>query len=204
MKSQVLAYFLIFFLVSILAWNFLNASVATSEYFNVNTDNSIPVADASYHTMMQVLTHERCLNCHPSDNVPKQGDDSNPHYFGMSRGADDKGFEATKCATCHQKENNAYSGVPGAPHWALAPNKMAWEGLSAAEIAKAMLDKSKNGNRSHEDLIHHLTEDELVLWAFHPGVNNEGKPRTKPPISEEAYKAAVKEWFANGAIIPEK
>ena len=204
MKGKLLAYVLIFFSVALSAWNILNASGATSEYFDVDADHAIYNADNPYHTMMQVLTHERCLNCHPSDNVPKQGDDSNPHYFGMSRGADNNGFEATNCATCHQKENNAYSGVPGAPHWALAPKSMAWEGLSATEIAKAMLDKSKNGNRSHEDLLHHLTADELVLWAFRPGVDSEGQPRTKPPISEDSYKTAVKEWFANGAVIPEK
>ena len=204
MKNNILAYSSIFFFAILVTWNFLNADLATSEYVHMVTEYNESAADTPYQTMMQVLTHERCLNCHPNDNVPKQGDDSNPHYFGMARGENDIGFEATKCATCHQKENNAYSGVPGAPHWALAPKSMAWEGLSAAEIATAMLDRSKNGNRSHEDLIHHLTEDNLVLWAFDPGVDNEGKTRTKPPISEEAYKKAVKEWFANGAPIPEE
>jgi hypothetical protein len=80
---------------------------------------------------------------------------------------------------------------------------MAWQGLTNKEIAKAMLDRTKNGNRSHKDLIHHLTEDKLVLWAFNPGVNQDGVQRTKPTVSEEEYKAAVKEWFEKGAIIPE-
>lgn len=204
MKPSVLVYSAIFFCVSIVAWNFLNANRSSSAYITIEADTNEFVADTAYHTMMQVLTHERCLNCHPNDNVPKQGDENHPHYFGMSGGEEDKGFAATKCATCHQEENNIYSGVPGAPHWALAPKSMAWEGRTAAEIAANMLDTSKNGNRSHEDLIHHLTEDELVLWAFNPGVDHEGQPRTKPPVSEAEYKAAVKAWFANGAIIPEE
>lgn len=158
---------------------------------------------SSYNTMMAVLMHPRCINCHPGDDVPKQGDQARPHYFGVSRGANDKGFKATQCATCHQSQNNTYSGVPGAPHWALAPNSMAWQGLSKNEIARALLDVTKNGNRSHEDLVHHLTEDALVLWAFNPGVDQNGIPRTKPAVSEEAYKKAVKDWFSKGAIVPQ-
>lgn len=155
-----------------------------------------------FDRMMDVLTHQRCLNCHPSDNVPKQGDNAHPHYFGMKRGENDKGFEATSCTTCHQSENNAYSGVPGAPHWSLAPASMGWEGLSRIEIAKKLLDKTNNGNRTHEELITHLTEDELVLWAWDPGVDANGKERTPPPVSKERFKEAVIRWFENGAIIP--
>jgi len=68
---------------------------------------------------MDVLTHQRCMNCHPSDNIPKQGEDSHPHYFGMSRGEGNIGFAATNCNTCHQHDNNDFSGVPGAPEWSL-------------------------------------------------------------------------------------
>jgi len=157
-----------------------------------------------FNKMMDVLTHQRCMNCHPSDDIPKQGDESHPHYFGMARGEDDHGFEATTCNTCHQSENNMNSGVPGAPHWALAPASMAWEGLTRAEIAERLLDKSMNGNRSHEDLIKHMTQDDLVLWAWEPGVDADGQPRTLPPVSKDDFKKAVENWFANGALIPSK
>ncbi|WP_430427618.1 hypothetical protein [Maribacter litoralis] len=157
-----------------------------------------------FNKMMDVLTHQRCMNCHPSDHIPKQGDESHPHYFGMARGEDDHGFETTTCNTCHQSENNMNSGVPGAPHWALAPASMAWEGLSRTEIAERLLDKSMNGNRSHEDLIKHMTEDDLVLWAWEPGVDADGEQRTLPPVSKEDFKIAVENWFANGAVIPSK
>lgn len=162
---------------------------------SINKDN--------FNKIMDVLTHPRCMNCHPSDNTPKQGMDSHPHYFDMKGGKDDHGFEATKCATCHQKENNNYSGVPGAPHWGLAPQSMAWKGLSRKEIAEVILDKSKNGGKDLKGVEKHLTEDDLVLWAWNPGVNAAGIKREKPPISEEEFKRVVKEWIANGAIIPE-
>ncbi|NHF60701.1 hypothetical protein FK220_015200 [Flavobacteriaceae bacterium TP-CH-4] len=175
-----------------------------SSYSSTTIPNNEVLKDTPFDKMMQVLTHERCINCHPNDNIPKQGKDSHPHYFGMKRGEDNLGFTATQCTTCHQPENNDYSGVPGAPHWSLAPKSMGWQGLDKYEIAKAMLDRAKNGNRSHDELVHHLTEDSLVLWAFDPGVDHEGIPRETPPISEAEYKAAVIAWFENGAIIPKE
>ncbi len=196
-----------YFVVSFLVVGML---FATTPYFSKNEYttidkvvlDSIQAKDA-FNTMMKVISHDRCVNCHPSDNRPKQGDQGNQHHFDIARGGANTGFEATKCTTCHQSENNVYSGVPGAANWSLAPKTMAWQGLTNKEIAKAMLDRTKNGNRSHKDLIHHLTEDKLVLWAFNPGVNQDGVQRTKPTVSEEEYKAAVKEWFEKGAIIPE-
>ena len=156
----------------------------------------------NFETMMRVLTHKRCVNCHPNDGVPRQGEDSHPHYFGMARGADNHGFEATKCQTCHQAENNDYSGVPGTPEWSLAPHSMRWQGLSAEEIAESMLDPQRNGQRTHEQVLHHLTDHELVLWAWEPGVDAAGNPREKPPVPLDAYRKAVKQWFKDGAVIP--
>ena len=161
-------------------------------------------ASSDFGKMMQVLTHARCINCHPADGVPKQGEDSHPHYFGLVRGEENVGFESTKCSTCHQDENNAFSGVPGAPEWSLAPHSMRWAGLSNAEIAASMLDPKRNGDRNHEQVMHHLTEHALVLWAWNPGVDANGQPREKPPVPKDEYIAAVKKWFADGAVIPEE
>ncbi len=180
-------------------------SPSISDYEIVQADKKGEVtSDDSYNKMMDVLTHQRCMNCHPSDHIPKQGDASHPHHFGMARGEDDHGFEATSCNTCHQSENNLNSGVPGAPHWALAPASMAWEGLTREQIATRLLDKRTNGNRSHQELIEHMTEDDLVLWAWEPGVDADGETRTIPPVSKEEFKKAVENWFADGAIIPSK
>lgn len=159
-------------------------------------------SNEAFDIMMDVLTHQRCMNCHPNDNIPKQGDDGHPHYFGMAGGENDHGFQATKCATCHQSENNKYSGVPGAPHWGLAPASMAWEGLSRNEIAESILNFETNGGKNHKELVKHMTEDELVLWAWEPGVGANGNPREIPPVSEARFKEAVEQWFGNGAVVP--
>ena len=164
----------------------------------------VEVDNEPFDKMMAVLTHKRCVNCHPSGDRPRQGEDSHLHNFGVMRGPDNHGVAALKCQSCHQSENNNYSGVPGAPEWSLAPISMAWEGLSRVEIAKSMLNRANNGDRSLEEIVEHLTEHELVLWAWEPGIDAEGNPREKPPVSKEEYIKAVKEWAEAGAIIPEQ
>lgn len=179
----------------------INGEPFVSEY-NLSYNETKSESEAAFNTMMNVVMHPRCINCHPNDNVPKQGDDSHSHYFGIARGTENTGFQATSCTTCHQSENNVYSGVPGAPHWSLAPASMGWQGLSRTAVAERMLDMKTNGGKNHEELIKHMTEDELVLWAWKPGVDADGIQRELPPVSEDNFKSAVKDWFKNGAIIP--
>ena len=165
-----------------------------------NPDNDSESVIA-FNKMMDVLTHQRCINCHPSDHVPKQGDDRHPHRFGITRA---NSLGATNCNTCHQKSNNEYSGVPGAPEWSLAPHKMRWEGLSRSEIARSMMNPKNNGNRTPEEIMHHLTEHELVLWAWEPGIDAEGVQRELPPVPLDEYIEAVKKWIELGAQIPDE
>jgi len=151
---------------------------------NSNTEESnlskIPASEP-FDKMMQVLTHKRCVNCHPNGDRPRQGEDSHYHNFGVMRGDKNHGVAALQCESCHAHENNDFSGVPGAPEWSLAPIEMAWEGLSRVEIEHA-----------------------LVLWAWEPGVDAEGNEREKPPVPKDEYIKAVKEWAEAGAAIPEK
>ena len=158
----------------------------------------------AFDKMMAVLTHKRCVNCHPAGDRPRQGEDSHYHNFGVRRGEDNHGLPALRCETCHQQENNNFSGVPGAPEWSLAPLSMQWEGLSRVEIARSMLDPARNGGRTLEETVRHLTEHELVLWAWEPGVDASGTPREKPPVPKDEYIKAVKAWAEAGAPIPEE
>jgi hypothetical protein len=101
------------------------------------------------------------------------------------------------CGTCHQEANQESSGVPGAPHWHLAPIGMAWEGLSDAELCRTVLDRGKNGGRTVDDLVHHMEEDALVRWAWEPGGQ-----RTTPPLAREEFLDVVRAWAAKGAACP--
>ena len=151
----------------------------------------------AFRTVLEVLQHPRCINCHPTGDRPRQGDDHHLHLFNVQRGENDHGGPVQKCQTCHQKENNPYSKVPGAPHWALAPKSMGWFGLSDVEIGKRLVDKSLNGNRSPEDLVHHMTYDSLVLWGWNPGGD---RAPVDVPFAE--FKLALDTWLANGAHVP--
>ena len=151
----------------------------------------------AYDRIASVLQSPRCINCHPSNNRPAQGDDRHVHLFNVQRGDQDKGVPAMRCSTCHQAHNNDMAGVPGALHWQLAPASMGWVGLSKAELCLTLLDRRKNGNRSVADLVTHMTNDTLVLWAWNPG-----RGRTPPPLSFEAFKLALDQWAKAGATCP--
>lgn len=177
--------------VAMLSFTSMNDQPATEEP-GVDRAKSL----AALGTMLKVLKHQRCMNCHPSDDRPRQGDDSHIHLFNVQRGLDNKGLTAMRCGTCHQNENNLYSNVPGAPRWSLAPKSMGWQGLTDAQIAANLVDKLKNGNRSPEQLAEHMTHDPLVQWAWSPG-----KERALPPVSQKEFHEAVRTWVENGAVI---
>ena len=153
----------------------------------------------AFGTVMEVIKSPRCINCHPTNDIPRQGNAHRLHPFNVNRGEDDHGGLVQKCATCHHKENNSYTNVPGAPHWGLAPKTMGWFGLTDVEIAHALLDKSKNGGRSPADLVKHMSTDSLVLWAWNPG-----KGRSAPPVPVDEFRKALEEWLETGAHIPDK
>jgi hypothetical protein len=141
------------------------------------------------------------MNCHPSGDVPLQGDDSHLHAQNVKRGSDGKGKYALKCAACHQEANVAGENMPpGNPNWHLPPPemRMVFQGKTAAELAKQLKDPEKNGHKTLEQLIKHVSEDKLVLGCWNPGDG-----RTKPPLTHEEFARNVREWVAKGAAAPE-
>jgi hypothetical protein len=152
---------------------------------------------AAWDKIAAVMQHPRCLNCHQLE-APLRGDSRSPHIPRVTRGPDDYGPSAMRCANCHSLTgNNPSSGVPGAPSWALARATMSWQGLSRGDICRAIKDRKRNGNRSLEAIIGHIERDSLVLWAFNPG-----KGRKPIPISHDAFVDFVKAWVARGAPCP--
>ncbi len=207
MKKQHLPVLSFFLLIGIVILFMANTSITekiAASTTTLTTPLTNEIGDEPFDKMMAVLTHKRCVNCHPSGDRPRQGEDSHIHNFEVQRGIDNHGVAALRCESCHQHENNDFSGVPGAPEWSLAPIEMAWEGLSRVEIVQSMLNPANNGGRNLEQIVEHLTEHELVLWAWEPGIDAAGNPREKPPVSKEEYIKAVKEWAESGAIIPEE
>src|SRR5262252_6776370 len=139
------------------------SALASPESFAAISDSE--TRSAAYFTELgKVLTHPRCVNCHPAGDRPRQGDAARPHQPPVWRGADGYGLPAMRCPICHQKANFDPAGVPGNPIWHLAPREMAWEGKTLTEICTQIKDPARNGNRSLEALIEHIGEEPLVSW----------------------------------------
>jgi alcohol dehydrogenase (cytochrome c) len=172
-----------------------------------------------WQAIYSVLTYPRCINCHPgptgdpATDYPRQADDRHPHYYGIVRGADDKGALVARCESCHGPENNPTTGVPGAKHddgtvaWHLAPKEMAWESapglpLTGAELCAQLKDPARNGGRDLDALLHHMETEPLVLWGWNPGTRPNGEARTTPPLSHEDLVTTFEAWIDAGAPCP--
>ncbi len=157
---------------------------------------------AAFAVMDRVLTSPRCQNCHTLTGSPRQGDDRHPHRLNVMRGVDGHGATAMACSTCHGRANNGASGVPGADEdWHLAPLAMGWEGLSPALRCAHLKDPRHNGGRNGAAIIDHL-DTHLVTWAWQPGKDAHGRPRTLPPVAYASFKAAAMIWVKAGAACP--
>ncbi len=147
----------------------------------------------------EVLTHPRCMNCHPAGDIPLQGEDSHLHSMEPTRGLDGKGLFAMKCMNCHLSEGMEGENMPpGSPNWHMPPAdmKMVFEGKSANELALQIVDPKQNGNKSMKDLIAHA-DDELVKAGWEMGGNRE-----LPPLTYEEFKQEWIKWIETGAYAP--
>ncbi len=162
-------------------------------------------AVAAFATVEVVFQHPRCHNCHISGDAPLQFDAGVPHAMGVVRGPKGHGAPGLPCTTCHGNSNPPASygpdAPPGAPHWGLPPpdHKMAWMGVSSAELCEMIKDKKRNGGRDFEVLTKHVSEDSLVLWGWHPG-----GPRAPVSVPHDVFVARFKQWAAAGGPCPEQ
>jgi hypothetical protein len=152
---------------------------------------------AAWNEIATVLQNPRCLNCHQL-NSPLQGDSRRVHIPHVVRGPDDQGVGAMRCRNCHNNMgNNPTSGTPGGLHWELAPVSMLWQGLSSAQLCRAVKDPKHNGNRDGAALIKHMEDEPLVLYGWNPG-----KGREPVPIPHEKVVEDMKIWVAGGMACP--
>lgn len=152
----------------------------------------------------KVLTHPRCLNCHPADDRPLQRITMEPHQPPVFRGPANFGLTGMECDACHSAANVALvaqaeglESVPGNPAWALAPIEMAWVGRSLGEICEQMKDPARNGGKTLAELVEHMAHDSLVGWGWEPGAGREPVPGT-----QDEFGALYQAWSDTGAHCP--
>ena len=157
---------------------------------------------ALFEEMAKVITHPRCMNCHPRDASPRQGMDMRLHNPPVIRnGPSGMGAPGMQCTTCHGSENVGFVGsggsIPGHDPWHLPPVEMGWIGLSKAAICEQLKDVERNGGKSLAELQQHNAEDGLVGWAWKPG-----KGREPAPGTQELFGALTQAWIDSGAHCP--
>jgi hypothetical protein len=149
--------------------------------------------------MAKVLMHPRCVNCHPPDETPRQGDAHLIHDPPVLRGAANRGVVGMQCNTCHQDHNLELARIPGAPGWHLAPPEMVWLGRTPAQICEQIKDPARNGGKTLAQIQDHLAHDPLVGWGWAPGHGREPAPGT-----QAALGALAQRWIDSGAACPEE
>ena len=193
----------------LLAWITLAGSVVALAAFEVATVYAAPRtpkpdAGASREAFLQlykVFTSPRCQNCHLSGDFPLQGDDSHVHMQNVQRGSDGHGVYGMRCNTCHQTANLPGEHMPpGNPKWSLPSpdHKMVFVGRSPAQLCLQLKDPKQTGGRSLQQLLEHVSSDDLVGWAWDPGAG-----RTLPPLSRAETVAQMKIWIDGGAACPQ-
>jgi hypothetical protein len=161
---------------------------------------------ALFTEVAKVFTSARCMNCHPADNHPTQGNDRHPHAPPVARGPADDGVAGTPCQSCHMDHTVAlfpgavarYASIPGRPGWRLAPIEMAWQGRTVGDICRQLKDKNRNGGRDLAALQQHVAQDRaLVAYGWDPG---EG--RNPAPGTQALAGALLQAWIDSGAACP--
>lgn len=186
-------------MIGMMAFVANNGSIADKKEYVIKKDSIASVR--AFNQVYMVLMSPRCMNCHPSGDIPLQGDDNHLHTMGPRRGIDGKGVYAMKCANCHQPANTpGLHTPPGNPNWHLPPSdmKMVFQGKSPHQLARQLIDPARNGHKDFKKLIAHA-DDGLVLSGWNPG---EG--RKLPPLTHAQFKKAWLTWLQTGAYAPSK
>ncbi len=166
--------------------------------FAVISDRALR-SQAMFTEIGRVLTHPRCVNCHPPDDSPRQGELHAMHDPPVVRGAAGRGLAALPCAGCHQDRNVELARVPGAVDWHLAPPQMVWLDRSVGEICTQLVDPARNGGKTLAQLHEHLAHDALVAWGWAPGAD-----RTPAPGTQAQLAALFQAWIDTGAVCPQE
>ena len=196
--KTILVLLVIFATTALVASSFKN--INRPEFFvSAENDMDSAVSAKAFMQVYKVLMSPRCMNCHPSGNVPLQGDDSHLHTMSPKRGEDGKGMYAMKCTNCHQPENTPGEHTPpGNPKWQLPPSdmKMVFQGKTARQLAIQIMDYSKNGHKNKEQLLEHA-RDTLVKagWTM-------GGGRKPPPIDYNDFLKVWDTWINKGGYAP--
>ena len=147
----------------------------------------VSISDASersraiFTEAAKVLTHPRCMNCHPATDRPLQGNNMHPHEPLVTR--------ETSCVTCHTDRNftlmerASYRSIPGHPRWMVAPIEMAWEGRSVGEICRQIKDPPVTAAVTSS-----FCTNIWPMMNLLPGVGSQAPDATPLPVRKRSWE----------------
>ena len=171
-------------------------TLAPPESFAAISDTAARSA-ALFTELGKVLTHPRCVNCHPAGDRPRQADVGRLHQPPVERGPDGLGLPAMRCPICHQQANFDPGRVPGNPIgiW----HRERWRGKARRSVRSALRSRTPRATAAGqlEALVEHIGTDHLVGWAWAPGYG-----RRPAPGTQKEAGALVEAWVKTGAVCP--
>lgn len=151
---------------------------------------------AAFDDIYAVLTHPRCMNCHPAGDAPLQGEDARPHSHGITRFSPLQGIHCSQCHAPAGIRDGQAPLPPADPLWSMPPRAMAFQDRTPSELCAQLTDRSVNGGRGLVSLTEHVEADHLLITSWHSG-------RPAPPLSHPDLVARFETWSAAGGPCPE-
>jgi hypothetical protein len=71
---------------------------------------------------------------------------------------------------------------------------MVFAGLNSRMLCEQLKDTRQNGGKDLAALVHHVSDDPLVLWGWSPGFG-----RKPVPVPHQEFVRAFKTWVDAGA-----
>ncbi len=91
------------------------------------------------------------------------------HQPPVERGTDGHGLRV-RCGApaATRTEISSLAACPATRNGIWRRAKWRWEGKTLGQICNQIKDRQRNGNRSLDDIVHHIGTDTLVGWAWTP------------------------------------
>ncbi len=150
----------------------------------------------------KVIESPRCMNCHPVQRAPTQGDDRHPPDPPMVGGQGGHGPMGMPCSFLPRSGQRPDLGAghqvdPRRSEMGAGPGRDGLAGQVAGRDLRPDQGSARNGGKSLAQLHHHMAEDHLVGWAWNPG---EG--RVPAPGTQARFGELVRAWIDTGAKCP--
>src|SRR5262245_58258206 len=154
-----------------------------------------------FHELMQVLTHDRCINCHGEVDPFTSRD----HAGGLIDSA-----ESCTKAGCHTQADNTNQAAEDdwklAPTavWFVKPTTTGFVRKTEKELCEQMADRV--ANRGNQEFIDHLQSDFLIDLGFvgRSGGGDTDPVGVPPAMPKTKFLVAAARWVDEGFAVCER